>query len=241
MKTLSGLMREEFEKYRRQIVAQISLEESLGQQDTNTGSGIHCGTGGHGSDSGVSQTPADEGDYDELYATLSQINMLPQAPQPPAGPLVMSGSAAPISNSKEPPPPLPPRNNSIRNNSVTDFSYEFDRSVSLSDRPEGEHGNAALTEAIRRVVRHAGSQWKRLAHVLPIDVTTARVSTRIMAIESQHPGDIEKQATKAMAEWRINAGSTGEAHLDGLIHALRRAELYDVISDVERVASEFTA
>ena len=227
MNTISGLMREEFDKYRQQIISQIDLEERMNQNDQFTGSGINC----RSAKSSTSSQSCDDSEYDDLYSTLSQINMLPPAPQPPSGSLTKSEG-----------PSLPPRNDPGNGNITNNFRGEFNRSkcLSLAGKPSDDHRNAALSAAIQRVVKLSGGQWKKLAHALPIDVTAARVSERVMSIEAAHPSDVEKQSAMAMAEWRVNARSKGGENLDSLILALRTADMHDIISDIEQVASEFT-
>lgn len=90
-------MREEFRKYRDQIVSQIALEEKHGS-DPNTGSGVHAPTAHMGTyaqpnkgkkevkrtrSDGDEEDDSDSGDYDTLYDTLAAVKMLPPAPEPP--------------------------------------------------------------------------------------------------------------------------------------------------------------
>ena len=60
-----------------------------------------------------------------------------------------------------------------------------------------------------------------------------------MEIEVEYPDSKEKQAALALGDWRNYKGK--EADLDGLILALRKCHLQDIIPDVEKVTQEFTA
>jgi hypothetical protein len=99
--------------------------------------------------------------------------------------------------------------------------------------------HTALSECINRIAKVVGGDWRKLAAALPIDTTSGKVQERIVIIEKRHPGNTEKQAAVALAEWRINKGPS--ADLDDLTIALRKCGLHSLIDQVDRVTQEFTA
>lgn len=159
----------------------------------------------------------------DLYASIASL------PPPPAPP---TPSTATI-------PPLPPRNppqllNAMGNKDFNDNS--FMSGMTLSTR---ESSNAALSESFKKLAPQLGSNWKKLAHALPLESNESKLIARIAAIERAHPKSKEKQAAMALGEWRINKGKRAEC--DDLILALRKADLWDIIPVVEKVTQEFTA
>lgn len=151
--------------------------------------------------------------YRQEENPYQSIASLPLAPQPPK-----DTPREPTANKS--PPELPPRNSHMLLNA-------------LGDEPP-RRNNPDLTQALKSVTLTIGNNWKKLALALPIDSSTAKVKERIEAIEKQHPRNTSKQATAALAEWRINKGK--EANIEGLVAALRKCGMNDVIPVVERVS-----
>ena len=84
-----------------------------------------------------------------------------------------------------------------------------------------------------------GPNWKRLATNLPIDNSQSKIKDKISKIEKKHPGDFTKQATAALAEWRILKGP--EATISQLVVALRKSGMHDTVPIVLQASQEFSA
>ena len=167
--------------------------------------------------SATSRTPSvrESGDYEDIYNTIKNL------PPPPAPPTAAA-------------PPLPPRNEekiAVRRKDQEDLFG----TMSLG---RGET-SAAMEASIRKLASMLGSNWRKLAYALPIDINMSRVAARIQAIESSYPDHVDKQAATALSEWRMNMGS--KADVDCLILALRKCGMHDLIEEVEQVTQEFTA
>ncbi len=109
----------------------------------------------------------------------------------------------------------------------------------MGDLAQKEAVAALLFENVKneQVAKIERQNWKKLAFALPLHTNKAKVKERVALIESRQPGDVEKQASMALVEWRINQGQA--ADVDDIIIGLRKCGLHSLIGEVERVTQEF--
>jgi len=209
--TLKGVLREEIGKFTKQLFSsQFSADGTIPEESPYS--------------FGRAPKPPGHSEYEDIYETVKMI------PQPTSGEGHQEDNYEDNDSDDAPPPPLPPRVISLN-----DDDDEPKDMLQLSIPTD----SAVLTESLSRIAELIGADWKKLAYQLPLEKTPSKTQQRVEKIEKKHPGDVKRQATAALGEWRINKGSS--ADVDCLIIALRNCGLNQLIDEVDRATQEFTA